>query len=72
MTKILTSQETAIHTPTHKDYRPDVTQAGGENDSEYQVEEEDNTADGQDDYEDEYDNGMPDKKKKRRKKWFEW
>lgn len=66
--KLLTHhiQDNSNQAPTFKDYRPDVTQA--ENNSEFEVEEDDNTPEGQDDYDDEYDNGMPDKKRKRRKK----
>jgi hypothetical protein len=57
-------QETAPQTPSHKDYRPDITQA--ENDSEFEVEEEDAPG-GPEDYDDEYENGMQDRKKKRKK-----
>ena len=54
-------QEPAVHTPTHRDYMPDITQA--ENESEYR--EEDEAPGGPEDYEDDYhENGMPDRKKK--------
>jgi hypothetical protein len=57
-------QETAPQTPSHKDYRPDVTQT--ENDSDYHGEDDDSPA-GPEDYEDEYENGMQDRKKKKKK-----
>lgn len=54
-------QEPIVHTPPHKDYLPDITQA--ENESDYR--EEDEAPGGPEDYEEDYhENGMPDKKKK--------
>lgn len=54
-------QEPVVHTPPHKDYLPDITQA--ENESDYR--EEDEAPGGPEDYEEDYhENGMPDKKKK--------
>lgn len=53
-------QEPVVHTPAHKDYLPDITQA--ENESDYR--EEDEAPGGPEDYEEDYhENGMPDKKK---------
>lgn len=60
----LSWQEPVVHTPAHKDYMPDITNT--ENESDYR--EEDEAPGGPEDYEDDYqENGMQDKKKK--KKW---
>jgi hypothetical protein len=54
-------QEPVNHTPPHKDYRPDITPS--ENESDYR--EEDEAPGGPEDYDDEYENGMQDKRKKK-------